>query len=145
MACRHLDTTCTHGLGGQRIHREGMLRVHRAGVGPQEGAGCKLEDVVRAIAEHDLIALHPEARGQGRLQAIAIAVGIQGQGFQHVVHGLQGVRTDAERILVGGQLDDLREAQLTLQLGSGLTRLVRGDGADVRCSQITQRHDGLTL
>ena len=51
---RHGDRARAARLRGQRVDREGVLRIHRRAPGPEEGERHQLEHVVRAVAEHDL-------------------------------------------------------------------------------------------
>jgi hypothetical protein len=106
----------------------------------QEGLGQQHQYVVGAIAERDLRRAHAEFRGELLLELMAAAVGVQPGVFERAVHGIEGPGAGAERILVGRELDDVREAELALQLfdrfaghiGRQRTDIVDGQQAGLR-------------
>ena len=65
----HLDAGRAARLRGERIHRERMLRENRLVARAQERLRRELEDVVAAVAEHDLLRRHAEARRQALASA----------------------------------------------------------------------------
>ena len=136
----HADARRPHRLRRQRIHRKSMGRVHRLVAHREESARGQFQHVVGAVAQHDARMFDAIAPGQRILQIETVAVRIQSDGFDRLVHRGHGQRAATERVLVGGQLDDATDAQFALQLGNRFAGLVRRNGADVGRSQIRIIH-----
>ena len=105
---RNHDRARAARLRREGIHRERVLREHRGASRCEEGERHQLEHVVRAVAEHDRVHVDVEARGERGLQLEAVAVRIAADFAERGVDRGTRARTDAERVLVGGQLDDRR-------------------------------------
>ena len=76
VAGRHDDAPRAACLRRERIHRERMLRIDGGASRSEERDRDHLEDVVRAVAEHDAFMRHAIARRERGFQLEAVAVGI---------------------------------------------------------------------
>jgi hypothetical protein len=85
--------------------------------------------------------LHPEFFADCLLQFEGIAVGIQRNTRQRIRNRPLRQRADAQRILVGRQLDDagLVKPEFSGKLRNRFSRLVRGNGADMARCELAQR------
>ena len=63
-------------LRRERIHGEGVARIHGGIAGPQERLRDQLEHVIAAVAEDDLVRGHAVARRERGLERETVAVGI---------------------------------------------------------------------
>jgi hypothetical protein len=120
----HDDALAAGRQGRQRIDGEGMFREHRGASRRQENAGDEIEHVVGAVAEHDLLLACAEPLGQRRGEVELVRITLDA--VHRRLHRRAGARTHAERVLIGGQLDDLvdRNTHFARQLGDRLARLV---------------------
>ena len=128
-----LDAGRAARLGGQRVNGERVPRIHRGVAGAQERLSDELEDVVAAVAEHDLVRGDAEARGQRGLEREAVAVRIAGQLLGRCGERASHGRARATGVLVRRELDDaLRiEPELACELVDRLARDVARDLAHV--------------
>jgi hypothetical protein len=116
----------------QRIDGKGILGEDRRASRREKHAGDQIEHVVRAVAEHDALAAEAAALGKGVFESKVVRVARQ------VVDRCEDcrtrLRTHAERIFVGGELDDLLDGNphLARELGDRLARLVGRDRPDIR-------------
>ena len=143
VARRDLDPGCSARLRRQRIHRERVLRVHGVVTRAQKRLRRELEHIVRAVAEHHLLAAHaaeqPPAESRavtGRervLQLEAVAVGIAGDIGCRSGNRFAYLATRTAWILIRSQLDDriCRQYILTRELVDWLARHVRCNAADI--------------
>ena len=141
----HLDTTGARRLGGQGVDRKGVAGIDGFAIRTEKSPGGQLKDIVGTVAENDLIQGHTVTPVQGILQLEAVAVGVAGNVCQRRLNGRPGLLADAQRVLVGGQLDDgrLRQPHLPGQFGDRLAGLIGRDRPDVGGRQITQTHEQL--
>ena len=117
-------------LRHERVDREGIARGDDlVDAGPREGVEEQLDDLVGAVAEHDVLAPEAEFLRDGVAQVEAAAVGVKVNGFERLVHGLQRLGRGAERVFIRGELDDRGgvEAELARHVFHRLARLVRDE------------------
>jgi hypothetical protein len=119
---RDLDSARARRLHGQRINGKRVLGVDRFELRRQERARGKLQHVVRPVTEHDRRRVDREAAGERLFQLEAIAIRIAREIDDRTLDRPLRERGDADRILVGRQLDDagFGESQLAGQLEMGL-------------------------
>ena len=98
-------------LRDQGVDGEGVFGIDRLGAGREKGARRQFEDVVGTVAEHQLCGLQAELGAERIAQREAVAVGITGDVEQRLLHGLYRLRTGAERVFVGSELDDVAGLQ----------------------------------
>ena len=93
----------------------------------------KLDDLVGSVAENDILAGHAETLRDGATQFVAAAVGIEVGALQCAAHRFECLGGGAERVLIGGELDDLllAQAEIAGQLLDGLAGLVNGQFQDM--------------
>ncbi len=126
---------------GQRIHGKGMLGEDGGAPRRQEDAGDQVEHIIRAVAQNDLILGNATPFGHLGDEVELVRVALDpADGF---LDGLPGLRAHAQRVLVGGQLDDAidRNAHLAGQFGDRLAWLVRGNGANVGQGLFGKAHE----
>ena len=124
----HLHAHRTNGLCHQRIHHEGIARIHDALPRPHQRAGRQLQHIVRAVAQRDPAGVDAVMRRQRLLQVMPVGIRIAGIAHrQHLLHGCHRLRRHAQRVFVGGQLDDPGriQPQLARHLPDGTPRFVR--------------------
>ena len=131
---------------GQRIHGEGMPGKHGGTARCEENPGRQVEHVVRTIAQHHLLLRHAMAFGDRRDQLELVRVTLDAAIYanERRLDRLARLRTHAQRVFVGGQLDDLldRNPHLAGQFGDRLAGNVRRNGADVRGCLLDDAHEG---
>ncbi len=120
-------------LRGERIHGERVARIDGVVARLQKRLRDELENVVRAVAEHDLLGVDAVARRERGLELEAVAVRIAAQivGRRGDRRAHRGAR--AARVLVGRELDDLAlgEPEFAGELADRLAGQVRRDAPDV--------------
>ena len=138
---RRSDQLGTGRQRSQRIHREGMLGENGGTTGGQENAGDQVEHIIRAVAENDLIL--GNAAPFGDLGDEVELVGVALDPADGFLDGLPGLRAHAQRVFVGGQLDDAidRNAHLASQFSDRFAWLVRGNGANVGQGLLGKAHE----
>ncbi len=122
--CRHLYRFGGTGQCHQRVHREGVFGKDDLVTGCQPATRDQFEHIVGAVAEGDLGAAHAEFFCQRSFQAEAGAVRVAVQVVEGVTCGLQRLVAGTKRIFVAGQLDDIADAELALELFNRLAGLV---------------------
>ena len=100
VACRNRDADRTARLCGKRIDREGVLRIHCVIARTQKRLRDQLEDIVGTVAEHDLLAFHPEAGRKRSLERVTIAIRIARDPRRGIEDRLPHLRARSARILV---------------------------------------------
>ena len=128
---RHNDQFSTGGQGCQRVNSKGVLRKYRRPARSKKNTGDQIEDIVRAVAEHDALYAEPGVIGERFFQVKIVGIALQRPGrlFQRRL----GLRAHAQWILVGSKLDDLgyRNTHLAGQLGDRLTRQIGRNGTNI--------------
>src|SRR2546425_6316039 len=103
--------------------------------GPEEGPHEQLDQLVRAVAEHDMVGRHAVLLGERLAQveaaAVRVAVEVVERREDRLLHSV-GWR---QRVLVRRELDRVVDPELALQLLDRLARLVRRDPEDVFVGQ----------
>ena len=131
----HHDADAPGRLDDHRVHDEGRVRDDRLVAGPEERADEQLDQLVRAVAEHDLVGRRSVFLGERLPQieaaAVRVPVEVVERGEDRPLHAV-GRR---QRVLVRRELDRVVDAQLALQLLDRLARLVRRDPEDVFVGQ----------
>ena len=95
-------------LHGKRIDHEGVLGIHRRIRGREERARDELEHVVGAVAEDEIRGRQRELAREDRLELEAAAVRVVMQLGERAADRLERARGRAQRVLVGGHLEDVR-------------------------------------
>ena len=127
----HHHANPPRGLDDHRVHDERRVRDHRLLARAQEGPHDELDELVRAVAHDELVGGEAVAAGEGDPEVVGAAVRIPVEVRQGVGDGLEDALRGRQGVLVGGELDDIREAELALELLDGLARLVGRDAEDV--------------
>ena len=123
-------------LHGDRIDREGVLRIDRFALRRQERLGDQHEHVVRAVAERDAVGAAAVLARERLLQLETAAVRIQADLPRRLRDRVERPRPRPERILVGRELDAVADAVLALQLLEGLAGNVGRERADAGGSEV---------
>ena len=89
----------------------------------QVGTGDQVQHIVGAVTQSQLIGLHPQLFRQCCLQGKTGAIRIQVQLMQ-MLEGMQGLVAGTQGVFIAGQLDDIGEAKLPLQLLDRLARFI---------------------
>ena len=133
IAGRDFDAGGAAGLGNQRVDGKGILGKHHAVARAQEGPGNQFQQVIGAVAQHDLLRYRAKAAADGRFYVKTVAIRVAG----NVVQCCDQCRLDPGgqtlRVFIRGKLDDTGriEVQLTGQLTDRFAWLVGGDGPDM--------------
>src|SRR5262249_51711199 len=107
------------------------MRYHRLVARAQEGAHQELDELVRAVAEHDLIWHDAVLLGQRLSEVEAAAVRVPVERIQRVDDGLLDAVGRRQRAFVRRALDRVVYHELPLELLDRLARLVRSDAQNV--------------
>jgi hypothetical protein len=100
-----------------------------------------IQEIVRAVAERELLERHAELGRQRPTKCEATRVGIEVQLIQRTWERSKGLRRGAQRVLVGRDFDRTRDAKLALQLLDGLARLIDVQTTNVgRCKLFEPIH-----
>jgi hypothetical protein len=97
----------------------------------EKAAHDQLDELVGAVAHDDVLGGEAVTPRQRHPKIVGAAVGVAVEMAQRVRDRLEHPLRGRERILVGGELDDVGEAELALELLDGLPGLVGGDPEDV--------------
>ena len=127
----HDDADAAHGLDDHRVYHEGGVRDDDLLPGAHERPHEELDELVGPVAQDNVVGVDPMAPGECVAQVEAAAVGIAVQLAECGRDGLLDALRGRQRVLVGGELDGVLDAQLALELLDGLPRLIRGDAEDV--------------
>jgi hypothetical protein len=138
-----LDQPAPVGVRGELVGDEALrARQHLLAL-QDEGANQQLDELVRAVADQDLLDREIEAAGESLLQIEGAAIGVE-------VHALAGCprrghpeRRWSKRVLVGGQLGDVADPVLPLHLLDGLARHVGLQRRDVRRDERHPAHSSV--
>ena len=103
----HLDGGRAEKRGHELVNDEGVARADDLVAGVEKGFTDELDDFVRATAEDHVFPFQPELRGDALAQIVAAAVGVKVGALKHRAHRVEGLGRRAERVFVGGELDDL--------------------------------------
>ena len=123
-------------LHGDRIDREGVLRIDGFALRREERFRDQHEHVVRAVAERDAIGAAAVLARERLLQFETAAVGIEADLPRRLRDRLERPRPGPERILVGRELDAVADAVLALQLLERLAGNVRRERANAGGSEL---------
>ena len=131
MLRRGRNQSCSGRQRGEGINREGVLGENCRAARCQENAGDQVEHVVGSVTKHNLV--RGDAATLGDLGDQVELVRVALDAIDRRLDGLSGLRAHAQRVLVGGQLDDFfdRDTHFAGQFGDRLARLVGRNGADV--------------
>jgi hypothetical protein len=127
-------------LEGALVGDEAALRDEPLVVLRHEGLHHELDELVGATAEHHLLLRDAVELRESLLQAAACGIGIAVQVLRRVAQRRDGGGRRAERVLVGGELDGIPDAELPLHVLDGLARLIGRELLDVASDQ---RHGAL--
>ena len=128
---------------GNPVNHERGLGEHDVVLRGAESAHGKVEQLVRAVALDDVRHRHAMLRCDALTQPERVRVGVAMHVVQRGARRGEGFRARTERVFVGGELDRIRNAELTRELLDGLTALVREQRLDRRRYQ--GRHRGPSL
>ena len=117
----------------KRINGEGVLREYRRPARCEKRASQHFQQIIRAVAHHDLRRIDAEFAGYRRLQVKRIAIGVARQIRDFPLNRRARQWRNSHRVFIGGELDDLGfvKAVLARNLGNGLARLIRRDSAHI--------------
>ena len=101
-----LDVFRAEKRGHQFVNDEGVFGGDELGIAIEEGMAEQFDDFVRAVAENDVRNIQAEFIGNGGAEFKASAVRIDVGLGNRIAHRLLGKRRRAERVFVGGNLDD---------------------------------------
>jgi len=122
----NFDRRCTTSLYTDRIGLEGILRIQARVADVQGQCGAQIDQFVRAVRDRDTFGRHAVMVRERVTQFERFAVGVARERClatpELFLDDLCYVRTAAEGILVGGELDDTRE---TIFGRNGLLRAPR--------------------
>ena len=133
-------------LRHQRVDGEGVPRGDDlVDAGPGEGVEKQLDDLVGAVAEHDVLLAEAEFLRDGVAQVEAAAIGVEVGALDLLVHRGHGERGGPERVFVGGELDDGGgvEAELARDVIDRLARLVRDEVEQFAVGYVLDRNHSL--
>jgi len=124
----HFDRIRAEKLGHELVHGEGVTSHHHLVTRAEKGMADELDDLVGAVAEHDVFPHDSESLRDGTAQFISSAIRIEVGALQRASHRLERLGRWAEGVLVGGELDDLllAQAEIAGQLLNRFARLVDG-------------------
>ena len=129
-----------HRLHDHAVDDEGLVGHHRLVARPEEGAHDELDDLVRAVADEDVVRRHAVPLGQAPAEIEGGAVRVEMDGAERVGHRRHRPRRRAERVLVRGELDRARDAELALHLLDRLARRIRRERPDPLGHEMTDVH-----
>ena len=124
------------------IDREAVLRHDHLRAGRYQRVADELDDLVRAVAEDEVGGRHAEFGGELLLQVEGVAVRIEVHLGQRLAHGGQGQPRRAQRVFVGGQLDDVvgGQAEFARDFLDGAAGLIHRHGLEVGVGGVGERH-----
>ena len=127
-------------LHHQPIDHERLVGHHRLIAHADEGADDELDDLVRAVADDDLVGGHAQALRQAALQvegrAVRVAVQVPERGRDRG----QRLGRRTERVLVGGELDGAVDPEVALELLDRHARRIRRERPDPFRDEAAQVH-----
>ncbi len=114
IARRHGDEHATEQLSDNRVNGEAILGNDDFSARHDECVARKLDDLVGAVAEDQVLGAHAEFFGQPAFEVKGVAVGVEVEIVQDVLHRGERGGGWAERILIRSQFDDVRRGQAQL-------------------------------
>lgn len=120
------DVTSVDGLGKDLVEREAVVSGDGMGAGAEEHQAEEKEELTAAGNGDNLFHGNIMERGNALAAGEGGAVGVEVGFPSGVLHGAHGERRGAERVLVGGELDDIAglHADFTGGFLNGLAGLV---------------------
>ena len=126
VAQRHAARHAARRLDDQAVDDERLVRQHRLVAGAEKAPHDEFQELVRAVADEDILRRDAVACGEPLRQMergpVGVAMNVRQRGGQRGERARRG----PERILVGRELDGAADAELALELLDGLPRRVRG-------------------
>ena len=130
-----------HPRAGQRDRRRVRLerrrRHHDLVAGVEGGQRDHADELVGAVADDDLVRRHPEAAAERGAHGRGAAVGIEVDAGRLATDRLDHAGRRSQRVLVGGEADQLVETELVLERIEGFAGVVGGDALDDRTPQLS--------
>ncbi len=130
VAQRHRDDTGLHELGRLGVPAVGEVRHHDLVAGVAEQLRDELDDDLRAVTDDHVLGAHAVGLGEHVLEVEEALLGVLPEVVELAADGLQGARRRAPGVLVGGELDQVGEAELALHLLGGVAGDVLLQGED---------------
>ena len=127
---RHPHQRASRHADRDREHDEGGMRHHRLVPRPEVDPAQDVDEIVRSRAGGGLLEWDLPEAGEGLAEVVGASVGVAVHARGRLAHRANRERGGAERILVGRELDRVRDVQLPLQLLDGLAGNVGLQGAD---------------
>ena len=127
----HLGEVDVGGEQPEPIADKRRIPDDRVIAGLREGPAREVDELVRAVADDDLVHRHAVVRGERFAQRVrgGVRVATERRGRSH--ERLGDPRRGAERVLVGGELHRVLDAELALELFDGLPGDVGDEAFDV--------------
>lgn len=136
------DGLRTEDFGHELIDEEGVLGGDDVIAGLEEGVADELDDFIAAAADDEVAHFQIKLLGERLTQAIRRTVGIDVDVFDRITHGDDGLGAGAERVFVGGELDDVLrfEAEFACHIFDGFAGFVGDEVFELRVGVVPDGH-----